>query len=121
VNKRDAFLERRPWFWGKAGLLLKPWYPDFDPVMMIVTSTTVQVRLPNLPIHFLEDEVFEKISNTLGRYQYCISRIGESIGERLECNFSVTSAENIGISWKMLQDWSNSEYLRIFRIYRTCV
>jgi hypothetical protein len=36
--------------------------------------------------------------------QCCISRLGESIGKGLACNFSVTSAENIGISRKMSQD-----------------
>jgi hypothetical protein len=53
--------------------------------------------------------------------QCCISRLGESISEDLECNFSVTLAENIGISWKMSQDGSNWEYLGIFQIYRAGV
>lgn len=36
--------------------------------------------------------------------QCCKSRLGESIGEGPECNFSVTSAENIRISRKMSQE-----------------
>jgi hypothetical protein len=31
-------------------------------------------------------------------------RVGESVGEGPECNFSATSAENVGICWKMSQD-----------------
>jgi hypothetical protein len=36
--------------------------------------------------------------------QCCISCLGESIGEGMECNLSATSAENIRISRKMSQD-----------------
>jgi hypothetical protein len=70
----------------------------------------------------------------LSHNQCCISRLGESIGEGLECNFSVTSAENIGISRKMSQDRGltrniseyfeyigqvfNSEFIGISEIYR---
>jgi hypothetical protein len=36
--------------------------------------------------------------------QCCICRVGESVGEGLDCNFSTTSVETIGISWKMSQD-----------------
>jgi hypothetical protein len=36
--------------------------------------------------------------------QCCICCVRESVGEGLECNFSTTSAENVGISWKMSQD-----------------
>ena len=41
-----------PWFWGRAGLSMKPWTPDFDPTTASISSAPVWVRLPSLPLHF---------------------------------------------------------------------
>jgi hypothetical protein len=49
--------------------------------------------------------------------QCCICRLGESVGEGLECNFSATSAENIGISRKMSQDLKKIQKHSFFSIF----
>ena len=41
-----------PWFWGRAGLFVTSWFPDFDANSMVVTKMIVSVRLHNLPLPF---------------------------------------------------------------------
>ena len=57
-----------PWFWGRAGLFITPWFPDFDANSMVVTKMPVWVRLPNLPLPFWHHLVLEDIGNLLGRF-----------------------------------------------------
>jgi hypothetical protein len=45
-------LEQGPWFWGRSGLSMQRWFPDFNPLTMTAMTTSVWVRLPNLPLHF---------------------------------------------------------------------
>ena len=34
-------LTEGPWFWGKGGLFLTPWFPDFDPSMAVITKLPI--------------------------------------------------------------------------------
>jgi len=61
-------LVQGPWFWGRAGLFITPWFPEFDADTMVVTKMPVWVRLPNLPLPFWHHEVLEDIGNRLGKY-----------------------------------------------------
>jgi hypothetical protein len=54
------------------------------------------------------------IANTM---QCCIFRVGESVGEGPECNFSATSAENVGICQKMSQDLKKIQKHSFFSIF----
>jgi hypothetical protein len=47
----------------------------------------------------------------------CICRVRESVGEGLECNFSATSVENVGISRKMSQDLKKIQKHSFFSIF----
>jgi len=57
-----------PWFWGRAGLFITPWFPEFDANTMVVTKMPVWVRLPNLPLPYWHHEVLEDIGNLLGSF-----------------------------------------------------
>jgi len=57
-----------PWFWGRAGLFITPWFPEFDANSMVVTKMPVWVRLPNLPLPFWHHMVLEDIGNLLGTF-----------------------------------------------------
>jgi len=57
-----------PWFWGRAGLFITPWFPEFDANTMVVTKMPVWVRLPNLPLPYWQHTVLEDIGNLLGRF-----------------------------------------------------
>lgn len=57
-----------PWFWGRAGLSMKPWTPDFDPSTASISTAPVWVRLPSLPLHFWEGKSLESIGNGLGKF-----------------------------------------------------
>jgi len=63
--------EQGPWFWGRAGLFITPWFPDFDANTMVVTKMPVWVRLPNLPLPFWHPSELEDIGNLLGTYVKC--------------------------------------------------
>lgn len=64
----DFVLNERPWFWGMEGLLLTPWFPYFDVILIVVTKTQVSVRLHNLPLLFWYHKFLEGISNMLGKF-----------------------------------------------------
>lgn len=53
---------------GSAGLFLTPWFPDFDPVTPVITTTPVWIRLPNLPVHLWHVAVYKSIGKTLGSF-----------------------------------------------------
>jgi len=57
-----------PWFWGRAGLFITPWFPEFDANTMVVTKMPVWVRLPNLPLPYWHHQVLEDIGNLLGSF-----------------------------------------------------
>lgn len=61
-------IEQGPWFWGRAGLFLTPWFPEFDANTMVVTKMPIWVRLPNLPIPFWHKPMLEDIGNLLGKF-----------------------------------------------------
>lgn len=69
-SKEDyqRIIEQGPWFWGRAGLFLTPWFPEFDANSMVVTKMPVWVRLPNLPLPFWHHQVLEDIGNLLGKF-----------------------------------------------------
>jgi hypothetical protein len=48
----QCVLEKGPWFWGRSGLSMQRWFPDFNLLTMTAMTTPVWVRLPNLPLHF---------------------------------------------------------------------
>jgi len=64
----QKILMQGPWFWGRAGLFITPWFPEFDADNMVVTKMPVWVRLPNLPLPFWHHEVLEDIGNRLGKF-----------------------------------------------------
>jgi len=64
----QKILVQGPWFWGRAGLFITPWFPEFDADTMVVTKMPVWVRLPNLPLPFWHHEVLEDIGNRLGKF-----------------------------------------------------
>jgi hypothetical protein len=67
-DERDLVSSSGPWFWGRAGLSVQPWTPDFDPATASISSAPVWVRLPSLPLHFRGDKSLESIGNGIGKY-----------------------------------------------------
>jgi hypothetical protein len=61
-------LEQGPWFWGRSGLSMQRWFPDFNPLAMTAMTTPVWVRLPNLPLHFYTPSFLPTLGNVLGRF-----------------------------------------------------
>jgi hypothetical protein len=61
-------LEQGPWFWGRSGLSMQRWFPDFNPLTMTAMTTPVWVRLPNLPLHFYSPSFLPTLGNALGRF-----------------------------------------------------
>jgi hypothetical protein len=67
-DERDLVSSSGPWFWGRAGLSVQPWTPDFDPATASISSAPVWVRLPSLPLHFRGDKSLESIGNGIGKF-----------------------------------------------------
>jgi len=68
LDEYQKVLLQGPWFWGRAGLFITPWFPEFDANNMVVTKMPVWVRLPNLPLPYWHHLVLEDIGNLLGRF-----------------------------------------------------
>jgi len=68
LEEYQKVLLQGPWFWGRAGLFITPWFPEFDANTMVVTKMPVWVRLPNLPLPYWHHLVLEDIGNLLGRF-----------------------------------------------------
>jgi hypothetical protein len=64
----QRMLEQGPWFWGRSGLSMQRWFPDFNPLTMITMTTPVWVILPNLPLHFYSSSFLPTLGNVLGRF-----------------------------------------------------
>lgn len=61
-------INERPWFRGREGLFVTPWFPGFDVNSMVVSKTSIWVRVHNLPLPFWHHLVLEGIGNSLGRF-----------------------------------------------------
>jgi len=68
LEEYQKVLLQGPWFWGRAGLFITPWFPEFDANTMVVTKMPVWVRLPNLPLPYWHHLVLEDIGNLLGSF-----------------------------------------------------
>jgi len=68
LEECQKVITQGPWFWGRAGLFITPWFPEFDANSMVVTKMPVWVRLPNLPLPFWHHLVLEDIGNLLGTF-----------------------------------------------------
>jgi hypothetical protein len=64
----QRILEQGPWFWGRSGLSMQRWFPEFNPLTMTAMTTPVWVRLPNLPLHFYSASFLPTLGNALGRF-----------------------------------------------------
>lgn len=37
----EKFLNEGPWFWGRVGLFVTPWFPKFNETTMVVTTMLI--------------------------------------------------------------------------------
>lgn len=63
----ERVIKRVPWFIGDHFFSLRPWEPFFKPSFTKVSSTTVWIRLNELPIELYETEVLKEISEAIGK------------------------------------------------------
>lgn len=49
---------------------MKPWNPSFDPTSEQISSASVWVRLPNLPLHFWNSTLLQAIGHALGTFYF---------------------------------------------------
>lgn len=57
----EYIINESPWFGGRAGLFIAPWFLAFDATTMVVTKMLVWVRLHNIPLPFWHHQVLEDI------------------------------------------------------------
>jgi hypothetical protein len=60
-------MEEGPWFQGRAGLFFKPWFPEFNPASMSITSTPVHVRLKS-PLLVVGRGDLARKENSVGKF-----------------------------------------------------
>nr|POE62200.1 uncharacterized protein CFP56_39528 [Quercus suber] len=61
-----AILKKGPWFIGESFLSIRPWEPNFRPVLANVTSIVVWIRLKELPIEYYNLEALIHIGKSIG-------------------------------------------------------
>lgn len=62
----DKVLRGGPWFIEGHFLAIKPWEPYFKASEAKLTSVTVWVRLPELPVEFFDTSVLKEIGSVIG-------------------------------------------------------
>ena len=63
----DMVLRRGPWFLGDHFLSIRPWEPNFKPLMVSVSTIAVWIRLNELPIEYYEVEALQQLGNSIGK------------------------------------------------------
>jgi hypothetical protein len=58
----------KEWGWGPFGLVLKEWSISFDPLRDSKTPSKIWAILPNLPLVFWNDQIFQSIGNKFSSY-----------------------------------------------------
>jgi hypothetical protein len=66
--EHQRVLEQGLWFWGRSSLSMQRWFLEFNPLTMTTMTTSVWVRLPNLPLHFYTPSFLSTLGNTLGKF-----------------------------------------------------
>ena len=66
-------LSKGPWFCGKVGLFLAPWFPHFDPSTTMITKLPIMVRLLNLLAHLCHYSSVSGYWKHLGWFSGCRS------------------------------------------------
>ncbi|KAH9291319.1 hypothetical protein KI387_043490, partial [Taxus chinensis] len=64
---RELIFQGGPWFFGRAGLFMKPWHTMFK-AEELPSVAPVWVRLFGLPAEYWNQHVFMEIGNSLGTY-----------------------------------------------------
>ena len=69
-NQEDisTIVEVGPWFWGRSRLFMQPWNPNFNPSTTSISTVSVWVRLPNLPLHLWNDPSLRSIGDAIGQF-----------------------------------------------------
>ncbi|GLJ36998.1 hypothetical protein SUGI_0749510 [Cryptomeria japonica] len=62
----NQILNQENWIANNHAIYLQPWSPNFDPIPLVVYSTSVWILLYNLPIEYWSEDLLEKIDRTLG-------------------------------------------------------
>ncbi|GLJ11048.1 hypothetical protein SUGI_0141330 [Cryptomeria japonica] len=63
---RNQILNQENWYANDHAIYLQPWFPNFDPLPLVVYFAPVWIRLYNLPIEYWSEALLEKIGRTLG-------------------------------------------------------
>lgn len=64
-DEQDLILSKL-WLWGNHSLSTKPWTISFNPLTEPLNVHPAWNCLPNLPLHFWENSLFEAIGNSIG-------------------------------------------------------
>ena len=62
----NSIITDGPVFWGRAGLIVTPWFTSFNANSIIVSKFSVWVRPHNLPLPFWHHWALEGIGNSWG-------------------------------------------------------
>jgi hypothetical protein len=52
AEDKDQIINSGTWFWGIARLCMMLWTLTFDPTSNSLSTASVWVRMPNIPLHF---------------------------------------------------------------------
>lgn len=63
----ERALHQGPWFISGYHLSVIKWKPNFVASTEKLTSTTIWIRLPQLPTGFYDGKILQKIGNSIGR------------------------------------------------------
>jgi hypothetical protein len=68
-----------PWIFDHGILMLKRWYPGFNPHSEVFSRRKLWMLLPDFPIEFWSATIFEAIANSVGKFIFFDSEFFEVV------------------------------------------
>ncbi|WOL08320.1 hypothetical protein Cni_G17073 [Canna indica] len=56
------------WFMRGQALLLKPWKPNFQPLLERIDTIPIWVQFPGLPVEYLQENILRKLVESVGQF-----------------------------------------------------
>lgn len=63
---KDCVLSKGPWLIGSCYLTVQPWKSNFNPLTNFINKLAVWVRMTNLSVEYMRENMLRKIGNTIG-------------------------------------------------------
>ncbi|PHU09656.1 hypothetical protein BC332_21516 [Capsicum chinense] len=81
---QQRILQDGPWFVAGAYASVRIWKPNFIPKLSTIESTTIWIRLPQLPTKYYDGSILERVGRKVGKLLKVDARTSATLRDRYE-------------------------------------